>query len=238
MYAVIQLCTIMVHVSDVAHQVDGFFASSIIHNFQQPTARPNKAYTSKWSQTDDELVDVCHDACRYYKLNLRALYRHGTVEFRAAGGTQNPDKAAGFALLFLNLADASCRGIKARPPDQENVLKNMLEFIVEQSGCEKLHDWLCLRRLELKLDLDSEIGRAGGGGQGSSSSSSGGGDPASVGGGGRVVREHYSGCPCEFCRWVRSSGLVSRNPMTSDLMIIFFIVCVLRLLNAYYGWFT
>jgi hypothetical protein len=124
---------------------------------------------------------------------------------------------AGYALLFLNLADASCRGIKAPPPDQENVLKNMLEFIEEQAICEKLHDWLCLRQLELKLDLDSESGRAGGCQGSGNSSSGGGGGAASLGGGGHDVRAHDSGCGCAGC-----SKSNSCEALVTELLVILF----------------
>jgi hypothetical protein len=138
-------------------------------------------------------------SCRYYKLNLRALEHHGMVEFRAAGSTQNAAKVAGYVLLFLNLADASCRGKKAPPPQQkEYVFENMVKFAAEHTGCVVLLHWLPRR----KLELNRRSGRAASG-RDSSTSSSGGG-PVSVVGGGRGMRAHAGGCGCADCR--QSSG--------------------------------
>jgi hypothetical protein len=140
---------------------------------------------------------ICCGACRYYKLNLRALERHGTVEFWAAGGTQNPAKVAGYVLLFVNLADASCRGKKAPPPQQkEYVFENMVKFVAEHTGCVVLLHWLPRRKLEL-----NRRSRRAAGGTGSSSS---GGGPVSVAGGSRGMRVHACGCGCADCR--QSSG--------------------------------
>jgi hypothetical protein len=121
------------------------------------------------------------DPRRYYKLNLRALERHGTVEFRAAGGTQNAAKVAGYVLLFLNLVDASCRGKKAPSPQKkEYVFENMVKFVAEHTVCVVLLHWLPRRKLELNRR----------------SSSSGGGGPVSVAGGSRGMRAHNAGCGC------------------------------------------
>jgi hypothetical protein len=144
------------------------------------------------------MILLVYAACRYYKLNLRALERHGTVEFRAAGGTQNATKVAGYVLLFLNLADASYRGKKAPPPQQkEYVFENMVKFVAEHTGCVVLLHWLPRR----KLELNSRSSRAA---SGQGSGSSGGGGPVSVVGGSRGMRAHAGGCGCADCR--QSSG--------------------------------
>ncbi|KAF6253737.1 putative amidoligase enzyme-domain-containing protein [Scenedesmus sp. NREL 46B-D3] len=126
-----------------------------------------------------ELAELVCPTDRYYKLNLRALGRHGTVEFRAAGGTQNAAKVAGYVLLFLNLADASRKGKKAPPPQQkEYVFENMVKFLAEHTGCVVLLHWLPRRRLELNRRSSS-----------SSSSSSASGGPVSVAGEEGIVNE-------------------------------------------------
>lgn len=137
-------------------------------------------------------------ARRYYKLNLRALEPHGTVEFRAAGGTSNAAKVVGYVLLFLNLADASCRGSTAPPPKhKEYVLENMVKFLAKHTSCMVLLHWLPRRKLELnKRNSSGSSTRAGGG------SSSAGAGPVNVTGGGRGMRAHAASgsCGCAECR--------------------------------------
>jgi len=88
----------------------------------------------------DELKQLlCPD--RYMKMNLRALDKHGTVEFRHAGGCQYPAKAVAFAVLWLQLAEASIDSSRplARIPKKGYAFENLLAF------CESspvLVDWL------------------------------------------------------------------------------------------------
>ncbi|WIA16194.1 hypothetical protein OEZ85_012907 [Tetradesmus obliquus] len=143
------------------------------------------------------LTDLVCPTDRYYKLNLRALERHGTVEFRAAGGTSNATKVVGYVLLFLNLADASCRGSTAPPSKhKEYVFENIVKFLAKHTGCMVLLHWLPRRKLELNNRRRSSSSRAGGG------SSSAGAGPVNVTGGGRNMRAHATSgsCGCAECR--------------------------------------
>lgn len=48
-----------------------------------------------------------HGGNRYQKLNLEALGRHGTVEFRQAAGTTNADKVVGWVAMCVGLVSSS-----------------------------------------------------------------------------------------------------------------------------------
>jgi hypothetical protein len=83
---------------------------------------------------------------RYYKLNLRALERHGTVELRLFGGTQNGAKTAANVLLALYLAEESLQGRKARIPRRGQSFENLVSFFERYP---LMQHWLPRRRAEL-----------------------------------------------------------------------------------------
>ena len=113
---------------------------------------------------------------RYMKMNLMALDRHGTVEFRHAGGSQNAAKVVAYVLLWVLLAEASADPSRALATQAKKgyVFENLLRFYAHSPV---LVHWLNRRRLEHKHK-----------GTGSSSSAgSGTGDCA-------------AGCGCNGCR--------------------------------------
>lgn len=119
-------------------------------------------------------IGICpcrHAPGRYYKLNLRALERHGTVEIRHPAGTQNAAKVGAFVLLALLLAEASISGRRAKVPKKGYAFENLLKFC---SSNHSLAHWLPRRKLELNPKRTD-----------SSSANSG---------------AHSSGCGCAACR--------------------------------------
>lgn len=54
------------------------------------------------------LVDMARSVgSRYYKINVSAYLRHGTLEFRQHSGTVNPEKIVNWVLFCLNFVEAS-----------------------------------------------------------------------------------------------------------------------------------
>ena len=55
-----------------------------------------------------DLVDMARSVgSRYYKVNVSAYLRHGTIEFRQHSGTVNPEKIINWVLFCLNFVEAS-----------------------------------------------------------------------------------------------------------------------------------
>jgi uncharacterized membrane protein YgcG len=151
----------------------------------------------------------CSVSCRYYKLNLRALERHGTVEFRAAGGTQNAAKVVGYVLLFLNLAAASANGSKAPAPQQkEYIFENMVKFLAQHTSCMVLLHWLPRRKLELNRRVSGSSSSRGGSNSGTGGgNASSGGSQLLLGAQRRGMHAHTgAGCGCAECRQRSSSS--------------------------------
>lgn len=115
---------------------------------------------------------------RYMKLNLMALDRHGTVEFRHAGGSQNAAKATGYILLWVLLVEASLKNKKALIPKKGYSFENLLRFYAHRPV---LTHWLPRRHLELNS-------------KGTQSSTA---TPNSTG---RQASGRTSGCGCNDCR--------------------------------------
>jgi len=62
------------------------------------------------------VLRALHNNNRYQKLNLEALGRHGTVEFRQAAGTTNADKVVGWVAMCVGLVSSSrkLRGLRSK----------------------------------------------------------------------------------------------------------------------------
>ena len=64
-----------------------------------------------------ELTEIVNPGGRHYKLNLHALSRHGTVEFRHPSGTQNPAKVLAYLLMYLHLVKRARSGFMVSASD-------------------------------------------------------------------------------------------------------------------------
>lgn len=70
--------------------------------------RTDEVIVSSLERANDarDLRDL-HGRDRYRKLNLEALGRHGTVEFRQAAGTTNADKVVGWVAMCVGLVSSA-----------------------------------------------------------------------------------------------------------------------------------
>ena len=77
------------------------------------------------ARTLEDVACVMTDRNRYYKLNLEAFWRHGTVEFRQHGGTIEYEKIAGWICLTQGLIEkaAAAKRIDSREGTVASLLR-------------------------------------------------------------------------------------------------------------------
>ena len=69
---------------------------------------------------------------RYYKVNLCAFLRHGTIEFRQHGGTMNAEKVVNWIAFCVNFVEKSTDSSDA--PLFEGVHPDSVEFYNARAG--------------------------------------------------------------------------------------------------------
>ena len=138
----------------------------------------------KASSTTEQLKNLVCPTDRYYKLNLRALERHDTVEFRHGAGSANAAKVVAYVLLCLCLAQSSTSGKLAPMAQKGYVFENLVKFM---AAYPVLVNWLPRRHLELNPKSTLRRGPEGATSATATSSS-------------RRQGSHSSGCGCAACR--------------------------------------
>jgi hypothetical protein len=71
---------------------------------------------------------------RYYKLNLHAHARHGTVEFRQHSGTIDARKTRMWTVLCLRMVDAALRGVSLRTAPAHQAGNPLAEMLLRPEG--------------------------------------------------------------------------------------------------------
>ena len=85
-------------------------------------------------QTTEALMRVQRD--RYYKVNLCALQRHGTIEFRQHSGSINANTIMNWVSFITSFVEAS----KKTPTERKQVSSNKRAGNGMPSGCKKVYD--------------------------------------------------------------------------------------------------
>lgn len=100
-------------------------------------------------QTLEQLMQTVCQGSRYYKLNLMAFRRHGTVEFRQHSGTVEADKAANWVRLLMAFVAGSINGRpRARTRADLTPARSFYEFF-EMFRCKELRAYFAERRKAL-----------------------------------------------------------------------------------------
>jgi hypothetical protein len=87
---------------------------SLVGHFQNVTPRSSanavaELANERWSSHGHSVGG------RYYKLNLCAFFRHGTIEFRQHGGTMNAQKVINWIVFCVNFIETSIESNSCEP---------------------------------------------------------------------------------------------------------------------------
>lgn len=110
------------------------------------------------TSSQSSLVLLANPGDRQYKLNLHALDKHRTVEFRQPAGCSDPKKIVGYVCLFLAFVERSrafmCPPEPTPTPRGEQCHLQLLKSFLGPSADGELHAWIDERGRQLALADD------------------------------------------------------------------------------------
>lgn len=124
-----EIMTVVRRYAEFETKIDSFMPASRrgdSNSFCQSMGQFLNRYPVSSSSIDRLRNDVynyrCRDDARYWKVNLQAFLRHGTIEFRQHSGTRNAQKMVNWVRFCLGFVEASRKiaAQTARPVVQDN----------------------------------------------------------------------------------------------------------------------
>lgn len=113
------------------------------------------------ARTMQDLIDVLNPySNRYYKLNLTAFRRYGTLEFRQHSGTIEAEKACNWVRLLMAFVDGSANGRPRKRTRTDVTATEAFTRFFTMFRCKELRPYFTARRAQLAAITNENLARA------------------------------------------------------------------------------